>query len=296
MLEKIVGRGFNAIVDLKVPDGFEGRFSELIIDGVPIVYANHQSHADGIALSVVSEYLRNLAAKTLKTSPLRGFAVPIAASMSSGDQSIELKRSFDLIKGTVMSKGVDPIPVTRKKDAISYGMSRQALAREALPFVDRLRRNFGIGSFPEASVQGGRHPEGATIEEIYGMQEVVDSGLIDLIKLAKKVLGSEGKRPFFVPLGLHGSFRFMDCPEAGKPKPTLNGWAALIKGIVGLPVGMKIQASLVMPFGEDQLIQGIGIDWSEKTLDSNRYLMEQVAQAIPYVARGIYGRHLELME
>lgn len=289
VVERFVGRGFNAIVDLQVPDGFEDRFRQLIVGGVPVVYANHQSHADGIAMAVVSEYLRNLAAKTPGSYPLRGFAVPIAASMASGDQSIELKQSFDILKGTARSKGVEPISVTRKKDAILYGMSRQALGKEALPFRDRLLKGFGIGSFPEASVQGGRHPEGAGIDEIYGMQEVVESDLIDIIQLANRVLGREGVRPFFIPLGLHGSYRFMDCPEGGKSKPTLEGWATLIKGMVGLPVGMKMQARLAMPFTGEQLVQGVGEDWMENVLASNRHFMEQVAPAIPPVARGAYS-------
>ncbi len=286
----LVARTINAHTDIRATQSVRDRFRELIFQGgVPIVYANHQGHMDGMALAAISEYLRNLASSGPDTYPLKGLVIPIAASIASGDQSEELKETYDSLKGGALRKGFKGFPVTRKKDQIQFGMSRTKIIGELRPFIDGLYEGYGIALLPEGTVQGGRHPKGEDIEQIYGMQTVQEDNLIDFFQLINRVLGKEGKWPFFMPVGLHGSYRIMQSPETeGRPKPILTrkGLVSLVIGITGFSL-LKIQANLGMPYTEAELITDRGTaNWME---DFNEYAMKKVIPGIPVVAHGVYA-------
>ncbi len=292
LVDRLVVRAFRSVVDLQTVPGFEDRFQEVAVGGVAIVFSNHQSQADGIPYSVVSEYLIKLAGKT-DGAILRGFATPIARSMATGDQSAELTESFDFVKGGAERMGVFTYPVTREKDVKDYGMSRSDIVAEVRPFEKRLSEGFGIAFFPEGTVQGGRHPQEKDIEDVYGMQEVSENGLIQFFRLAKK---HSGKRPFFLPLGLHGSFRFMQSEDGGgKPVRTHKGIWNLVKGAVTLRADLRIQATLGLPVSEEDLINDLGFNWIKDSSSLNRYLMERITPLVPPQARGVYNRDLQVV-
>lgn len=273
MKERLLRKGFHTVIDLRIPADFTECFREEMVGGIPIVYANHQSHADGIALAVISNYLRGL-------STLKGLSVPIAASMESGDQSLELKQSFDLLKPAVESMGLVSVPVTRMKDVEQYGMSRGRIRAELSQFTMKIKEGYGIALLPEGSVQGGRHPIGSGIDEIYGMRRAEEGALLGFRDLVARVGKSKKKSPFFIPVGLHGGYRFVQSPEGGKPKPTRKGWMALGLGMLGIPT-MQIRVNLGMPISAEQS--------NLYPSSEEEYLMRQVAQLVPPIARGVYS-------
>lgn len=130
------------------------RFRKLIADdGVPILYANHQSHTDGMAIAALSEYLRNLVRDLAASKQsLEGFATLLAASMEHGQQGEELKSTYDLLVGGGHKMGLMPVSATREKDVILYGMDRGSVAIEVLPFARKLREGYGIALLPEGTV------------------------------------------------------------------------------------------------------------------------------------------------
>lgn len=287
MLERIpkralnffAGRVIDNLVELQSNKDVDRRIQQLIAEGrIPIVYANHQGHFDGVAIPKISSYLRGL-------TGLQGLAVIFAKSMITGHQSEELKSAFDLLIGGGRQSGVEPVPVTREKDQIIYGLSRLQIAAELRPLIRSLRRGFGMAIFPEGSVQGGCHPKGAGIEDIYGMQEIDNDNLIDFFQLVSKI--GKGKKPFFMPVGLHGSFRIMQ-KEGGKPKLTPSGVLSLIAAATGLPFGLRIQANLLMPFTREEIAADLGMHWMLDSTALNRYAMERIAVGVPDRARGVY--------
>ncbi|HBQ50435.1 hypothetical protein A3B42_00345 [Candidatus Daviesbacteria bacterium RIFCSPLOWO2_01_FULL_38_10] len=292
MLEKVssgvvnffAGRAIDNLVIIDSTAVIEGRFQQLIAEGgVPIVYGNHQGHGDGLALANVSGHLRDL---TLQDGQylLRGLAVILAKSMVSGHQSKELTGIYDLVIGACRQRGVVPVSVTREKDREKYGMSREKVAAEVIPLIRSLRKGYGMAFFPEGSVQGGRHPKGSGVEEIFGMQEPDNNNLIDFFKLMSRY----GK-PFFMPIGLHGSYRIMQSEEGDKPRLTSRGRRSLIAAALGIPIGvLRIKANLLMPFTEGEIAEEIGSEWMEDGTVFNRYAMMKLLPGIPDVAHGVF--------
>lgn len=282
-------RTLRAHTDIELQNGVKDRFIELIDnDGVPILYANHQSHADAMAIAALSEYLRNLVRRPAAGDrSLKGFATLLAASMEHGQQGKELKSTYDLLVGGARRMGVITVPITREKDEIQYGMNRHVIG-ELRPFVQALKNGYGIAILPEGTVQGGRHPKEKGIEDINGMQEIGNNNLIDFFIIASRVLSEQGKWPFYLPVGLHGSFRIMQAPEGGKPKVTRRGWLSLIVGVTGFSL-LKIQTTLLMPFTEEEIAADLGDNWMKNGPVFNRYAMSKIATVLPPVARGVYA-------
>lgn len=261
----------------------EARIKDLMkAQGVFIIYANHQSHADGIALAIISEYFRQLAASV--GFDLKGFAAPMARSWSSGDQDIELKQSYDLLSGAGRKYGLEPFPVTRKKDA-KYGMDRRQMMKELRPFREKLQQGYGIMILPEGSVDGGSYVKGT--KQIKGMQKIDDDSLMLWVKLAEK------EKPYseivFQPLALHGSFN-LARKENGVTRLTPEGKWSLVAGAFGIPFGIqKIEATLLMPYTSHEIAQRLGDNWRDRKEDFNEDAMRQLKPGLPPDAWGYYG-------
>lgn len=284
-----VDRTIDAHVKLISPQEVQDKFRQLVSKGgVPLVYANHQGHADGIPLAVVSQHLRNLVSNG-QDRPLRGLAIILAKSMANGAQSSDLKMSYDLLIEGGKRKGAEPITVTRDKDEQLYGM-RRSLLEELRPLRGKLIEGFGVALLPEGTVQAGRHPEGASKEDIYGMQRLTNRSLLDFYEYMKKILRRQGKWPFFQPLGLHGSFRIMQSADGGgAPTLTPIGRRSLMQtGPLGIAL-VRIDANLLAPFDEGEVIADLGAGWASDTDKFNTYAMRKVARGIPLTARGEYA-------
>lgn len=285
MLKEIIAvRVMRAHTEIKPHQGVVKRVKELIsMGGVPILYADHEGHFDGAAIAAIAGYTRKLSGGSI-----RGYATLLAASMEDGHQGAQLKSTYDLLVGGARRMGVRTVSSTRIKDVVQYGMSREHMVGEVRPFIRALREGYGIASLPEGTVQGGRHPEGASIEAIYGMREVNNNNLIELFNLARRVLEQKGKWPFYWPASLYGSFKIMQAPEGGKPTLTERGKWSLIMGVLGLSL-VRIQAGLLMPFTEEEIANDLGANWMDDSPSFNRYAMKKLKTGLPPVAWGVYG-------
>ncbi|MDP3733111.1 MAG: hypothetical protein Q8Q91_01080 [Candidatus Daviesbacteria bacterium] len=295
MLEKVssgvvnflAGRAIDNLVIINSTAAVEGRFQQLIAKGgVPFVYGNHQGHADALSIARVADHLRVLTLQSDSRYSVEGLAVILAKSMASGHQGQELKKNYDLFVEACRQRGVVPVPVTRRKDEEQYNMARQSVGAEMKPLIRYLRNRYGMAFFPEGSVQGGRHPKGIGVEEIFGMQEPDNNNLIDFFKLMSRY----GK-PFFMPVGLHGSFRIMQSEEGGEPRLTRKGVMSLILAAMGIPFGaLRLEANLLMPFTEEEIMGNLGSDWMKDGTAFNSYAMRKLLPGIPDVAHGVFKR------
>lgn len=320
------GRIINNLVTINSYKAIDERIQELVEEGdIPIGYADHEGHGDGIAIAKVSGYLRDLTAEPrsrfhlprwLHPRPrycIKGLAIILAKSMVTGDQSEELKDSYDLLVDAGRKKGLEPVPVTREEDQKRYGMTREQIVAELSPLREYLLAGYGMAFLPEGSIQGGRHPKEKDIEEIYGMQEIKNNNLMTFYRLVKhaahKRVPKKDGRPFYMPMGIYGSFRIMQSTEipGDKPKLTRRGKWSLVAAALGIPFGVaKIEVQLLMPFTEDEIAEDLGPDWTvsdrqwrdnpearRKVEAFNRYAMEKVLPGIPQKAWGFYGREAE---
>lgn len=294
----VTARILRAHTDIKIQKGAVGRFKDLVVEGgVPVLYANHQMHTDGMALASVGGYLRNVTRErgffgrhSIGAESIMGFATILAVTMENGQQGEELKLTYDLLVGGAKRMGLLPIAITRQKDQDVYGADRKKIGAETLPLARALRAGYGIAFLPEGTVQGGRHPEGSSIEEIYGMQLVGNDNLIRFFEFAERILTSEGRWPFYQPTSLHGSFRIMQSPKECKPKLTKEGKISIILAALGIPFGIKkIQANILMPFTEEEIICNLGAGWRSDPPAFNSYAMRRIAPYLPAVARGVYA-------
>lgn len=288
--EGLIGRTFDSHVRLKASPEVNKRIRELLAQGwIPVGYANHEGHQDGLAAVVIGEHFKTLAQMPpADACGFKGFAVPMAISMASGGQSAELTRIYDFLKEVGQKKGAVAVPITRRKDETQYGMSKKGNVSEVRPFVEKLHQGYGIWVFPEGSIQGGRHPNGASIEQIYGMQEVRNTSLMDYFHLADRIATKIGARAFLAPVGLHGSYRIMECPEGGKPKLTPQGKVSLFIGMFGLAL-VQIQANLLMPYTVADIQAALGENWMEDLQSFNQFAMKKIVPGIPAIAAGVYG-------
>lgn len=279
----------NAHVNRHIEPLVEARIKDLMkAKGVFIIYANHQGHADGIALAVISEYFRQLA--VCVGFDLKGFAAPMARSWSSGDQNIELKQSYDLLSGAGRKYGLESFPVTRKKDA-KYGMDRRQMILELRPFREKLQQGYGIMILPEGSVDGGSYVKGT--KKIKGMRKIDDDSLMLWIKLAEKEKPQPDSEIVLQPLALHGSFN-LARKENGATRLTPEGKWSLVAGAFGIPLGIqKIAATLLMPYTIHEVALKLGDNWMDKKEDFNKDAMRRLRPGLPPDAWGYYGESIE---
>lgn len=281
-----IGRALDYIVDVKMTG--ERQLRQLIKQGgVPIFYANHEGHGDIIVMAKISEYLR-------RKELLEGLAIPAAMSVQTGDQGEEIKTSYDLFNKVLQRRGVEMVFVTRKSDREQYGIDRKGAIGEVRSFVEKIKKGYGIAVFPEGTVQGGRHPAGTSRENIYGMQEVQNNSLIDFYRLINNCLAHKGGFAFYVPVGVHGSFRIMEsreimvegkeAPIKDKPKLTPYGKVIIVLSAFGISTH-AIRAEVLDPFTEEQIIGDLGSGGMKDSTGFNNYAMDRINPALPLVAR-----------
>lgn len=331
MLERIpkpivnffAGRIIDNLVTINSYKAIDRCYQKLVAEGgIPIVYYNHEGHPDGIAAAKVSGYLRDLTEqprsrlylpdwlRSNRRFGIQGLATIFAKSMVTGAQGEELKSSYDLLVGGGREKGLIPVPMTREKDRRKYNMTRVKIGAEALPLVRSLLAGYGMAFLPEGSIQGGCHPEGTGIEDIYGMQELDNNNLTQFYQLVvDKVAPKREGRPFYMPVGLFGSFRLMQRTEAENdvPKWTKRGKWSLFAAALGIPFGItKIEAQLLMPVTENDIVAELGPDWKElnenwendpvrrrRVATFNRFMMGELLRGTPPAAWGFYGKTTE---
>lgn len=154
------------------PETLKTIFSHIESGKIPLIVSNHQSHADGLILAMITDKIKN-------SSPekINGFYLPVAASMVSGDQNLNLKKIVDSLEESCRQKSLFMIPVTRPKDVEKYGIKNQN--RGSLKKILTSHKNgFGLIFLPEGSVQAGRTNKDGNI---FGMIKPEENNSFDNI-------------------------------------------------------------------------------------------------------------------
>ncbi len=249
------------------------KFSELINNGyVPVIYSNHQSHTDGVILSILIEEIR----KHLAPDRLNGFLCPVAASMASGDQNDRVQGGTFIFQPIFNRIGFIHVPIIREDDRRKYGMegsNREAIER----LIYAPRDNYGLVVFPEGTVQGGRAGKDGRIN---GMQQVEGGGiLLRCISFWR----DQGKKSVLLPVGIVNSYQIFNPDRYDLPKALMEmiGGESKVSQLVNVVVGE--------PITSDEINQNLGKMLDPKKQEHIDYLMKKIALLLPVEARGYYG-------
>jgi 1-acyl-sn-glycerol-3-phosphate acyltransferase len=240
---------------------------------IPILYSNHQSHADGLIISFIIEHI----IKNLPPQSLNGFLCPIAASMESGDQDEAVQGGLEIFYKFLEQKGFTTIPVIREDDRKKYGMvgsNREVIER----LLHAPRDKYGMVVFPEGRVQGGRMKNDGTI---YGMQQVTEGGI--LLRCINFWYG-QGKKSVLLPIGLINSYQLFS-PDNYEISETILDMLTGEKEI-------KIYANIAIgePIPIEQMQKDLGAPPHPKKQEHIEYLMNKIASLLPEEAKGYYRK------
>lgn len=248
----------------KFEDSFLAAIGET--DTVPIIISNHQSHTDGIPLSVVADTLTHLGNRARPPDqPLLGFVLPVAASLETGHQSRFLAQGLEQIQPQLRKRQLITLSYTRQKDRQRYGIQSSNISFMR-NLIRGLKNGYGLALLPEASVEGGRRG----LNGIHGMQEFsgVDFGQVF------EILGRLGKKALFIPIGIDGGYNVVD--------PNTNKLTARFIRALATPLDFSfIDVNIGMPVSGDTLL-----DRDQKNI--SHLLAERVAALVPEQARGVY--------
>lgn len=250
----------------------------LIRDGhVPLLYSNHQSHADKLMVSGITEMLLQHGAEEQITD----FLVPVAATMESGEQGDYIQRLLSLFEPLYRDRGFGPdVPIITANDRLTRGVegsNTESLRR----LMNAPRDRHGLVLFPEATLTGGRRGEDGAVN---GMREVTSdngSGLIGYPKFwFKRKLG----HAVYLPVSISGSYRVYP-PDPGRSVISPD----VIAGILGDGhTEPLVTVSVGTPFSYPRLREALGEEPDHKQKRHLDLLMGKVAQLLPAEERGYY--------
>lgn len=265
------------------PEGFDNAFRKAMRDKdiTPILISSHQGHADIISIAIVSKRLTDLLNETANPSDrFPGFLVPIAASLETGNQGVLLKQGIKQAKKRYLPKYfLDTAPYVREKDKKLFALDSNNI-RFMRKLLDSIKKGFGIGLFPEATVEGGRSKNDDRTD-IKGMQKIDFAKFNEMITLVNRC----GKKPLFIPIGSRGAFRIVH-PEHTQ-KFTFEAWEAILPFF---ETGSLMSIKVGMPIGYDQVVEGVEQQKEEPTPEKlSYYLGRKIAELLPENERGVYA-------
>lgn len=257
---------------------------------VPEIVVGHFSHLDPVVGSELCQRLVKLAADAGIGENMTGFAVTIASSVPNGRQSKLMEAMYGTVEEYVNTRNVELFPITRIKDQRVYGMGKGY--NELRPLIHKLRQK-GVGAmiFPGGTVQAGRHPQGASGNEIFGLQKVEGNDLLEVYGLMERSGRHIGQVPYFLPIGVDKTYLLF---SSDKLRPTVAGIASLYPGFSRLLSFGSFEQIVVdirvgMPLTADDMKSSLGADWKKNSQDTNDFLMKKVAELLPPHARGYYS-------
>jgi len=222
---------------------------------MPFLVANHQSLADGVALSTLTSQLGI------------GFNVPVAASIDEGQQGILIQAVNEYVNPVLARRNLFTFPIVTDGDVEKRGMAKRANGQGLSQLLNTALEGRGFAMFPEATVSGGRTNEHGGI---YGL--MVPPSPRTFTRWVEK-FARHGKYPFVVPVGIDGSYKVFN-PDTntfpGKILPMLIGNKPIVK------MG-TVAVGGIIPFDD--------IGTGKETDD---FFMEKISKLLPPSARGAY--------
>lgn len=270
---------------------FTSKFLDLTrINMVPEVVIGHFSHLDHVVVSHFCHKLKSLTDEAGLGDNLNGFVETLARSVSEGQQSVFMMGVYSRMEAYAKERDLEFIQITRDEDVDRYGMSKKISERRLL--VNRLREK-GIGLLVPAggSVQPGRHPKGASGDQIFGLQEILDTDILDLYDLMKRLGRHSNQEPYFLPLAVDKTYRIYNV-DSLLPTPeglfSIYAPSRILDLLDFLRVGVKITPA--MPLTPEDMAKNLGSDWRSNSKEAVDFLMTEIARNLPPNARGYYGR------
>jgi 1-acyl-sn-glycerol-3-phosphate acyltransferase len=251
----------------------------LVRDGyVPVLYANHQSHADKLVLSGITQAL----VEDEVGEQISAFLVPVAATIESGAQGSYVQQLMSLFDRLYLDRGYGPdVPFITDNDRQTRGIEGSN-TESVKRLMDAPRERHGLVIFPEATLRGGRRGDDGAV---HGAQEVTSatgSGLIGYPRFwLKRKLGEA----VFVPVGISGSYRLYP-PDPGRNEIPSEVIANILGGG---PADPLVDISAGTPFTYAELRDEIGEEPNPKQTKHLYLMMNKVATLLPAEERGYYS-------
>lgn len=232
-------------------------FAEHILRGaITIIYANHQSFADGLMLSRVTSAVSN---RPGVSSHLKGYNMPSSVTAESQPLHQTLLPIYN-------SRGIFPIGVYTDEEIKDKPEGQRHNRMAALTLARGPSENYGLAFFPETSPRGGiKQTDGS----VRGIQLLEREDLQGYSRIFRKKYPDQPI--FFLPIGIEGSHELYD-PETNAPS---------LLAIEALCHHIKHDAFIHVTVGKP-------IDSTDVEGNTNKYLMGAVAQLLPEHSRGAY--------
>lgn len=252
----------------------------LIVDGyVPVLYANHQSHADKLVLSGITQRL----AQSGADDQFGGFLVPVAVTIESGAQGAYIQQLMVLFETLYRDRGYGPdVPFITDNDRQARGAvgnNTESVKR----LMDAPRNRHGLVMFPEATLEGGRIGSNGNLNGMQDVMQITGSGLIGYPKFWLKRGRGEA---VFMPVGISGSYR-MYPPDPGRDRISPE----VVMGISGDgPSAPIVSISAGNPYTYTELRDEFKEEPDSKRKDHLDLMMRKVAELLPETERGHYNR------
>lgn len=251
----------------------------LIREGyVPVLYANHQSHADKLVLSGVTHSL----VRHHTDGHVSAFLVPVAATIESGAQGAYVQQLMSLFEPLYVDRGYGAdVPFITDNDRQERGVAGDN-TESVRQLMGAPQDGHGLVLFPEATLQGGRTGDDGNVN---GMQEVTPLTGSGLIGYPKFWLNRRLAEAVFLPVGISGSYRLYP-PDPGRSEisPTV------VAGILGVGrIDAMATVSAGNPFTYADLRDEIGEEPDNKKEEHLNLMMGKVAELLPAAERGYYN-------
>lgn len=273
---------------------FTDRFLDLTRQGmVPEIVVGHFSHLDHVVISHFCQSLLDLATSQGLGNNLNGFVETLALSVPQGQQSKFMQRMYSKMEEYANARGVEFIPITRNVDMERYGMPK--VVSEARPLVTKLRQK-GVGLLvsPGGSVQPGRHPKGASRDQIFGLQEIKDESILSSFDLMERSGKRFDQQPYFLPVAVNRTYKVFN-PDNLLPTPegliSLYDKLSWFFSLVGFK-RIEITITPANPQTTEDLKSRFGSEWRKYPKEVTDFLMTEVARNLSPNARGYYGKFI----
>lgn len=266
-------RNVDRLISIEKPSpAWNKKLQECLEQGYwPVIFANHQSHADIFAMTEVASYV-------LQMSRFRGFRVPSAVSMRTGHQGELIRLLLARAQEVIKPKRVGLVLAVRKKELKEFEIKPDNEAKAVFQVMkEAIAEGYGIGTFPEGTVKGGRSKNGNNPENIFGMQKIEKGALANIDTY---LLENHFKGAVYIPFSTHGAFRVF---SGDTKKPSLQA----VVGALGFSVPPLIEGRLNMPVTGDEIRDAVGSAASLEDIDA--FLMRKVAELLPPQAQGFYA-------
>lgn len=261
---------------LEMPDEFLIEYVHAIDAGyVPILVANHSSHADAVTSAKLIKLLIKIANGALPAdNQMQMFSFPLAASLDAGKQGPFLRQVYWGSKPVIENAGFVPNPIVRPKDQRSLEKGGYDMKGNLRDYLKRYKQRMKEGPngtvlYPEGTTESGKTDEnGLPI----GMIPFEEDSISGHIRFTKKFTG---RKIMLIYAGITGSTSAID---PNTKKVPLRAIDSMIH-----PDQYKIRVGGIIREDDPEFTQ---LTTNEEI---NNFMGRKIASLLPPNMRGVYA-------